>query len=779
MRSRILLLAFAASLIFQSGYIADAHAKYSGSGSSKKSFGVNALSTKPWLVSGGDVLIEIQVPRGVSAHDVRIFLNGKTDVTAAFGTVPDRRALRGLVTGLKLGDNTLKVKFKGKGRSRSSARLKLTNWPITGPIISGPHETPFYCQTEQFRLASGVIGETLGPPLDADCSVATRVDYLYKSNDGTLKVLADPSGPPPPDLVQTTTIEGNTVPYIVRLETGTINRAIYEIAFLHEPGTPLPDPFTTTSGWNGRLIYPQGGGCRRGWYIQGSDTSGVLIDEMLSRGYATAGASLNRYRNNCADILSSETTMMVKEHFVEQFGVPLYTLGWGSSGGSYQSHQTADNYPGIFDGIVIGRSFPEVGFATVNLLSDARLLKRYFDEANLLGAVSWTEEEQRVVSGFGVFASIANMDNGAARIDPVPNRLDGRLSAEFDNAVPMDVRYDPVTNPTGARPTVYDHAVNGYGRDPATGFARRPLDNVGIQYGLQALNEGQISTDQFLDLNENIGGLDNDANFITDRTTADLAATRLAYRGGRLTNGGGGLATTPIIDFRNYLDRRAGGDIHMRFHSFEMRDRLINANGHADNQVIVVVDTRFSCGFGSAFTCDNPALWEALDQMNEWLLDVQSDGRPLSAVEKVVANKPPGLVDACYTPDDPPVKIEVEQTYDGPGVCNQLYPSFPAPRMVAGGPLAGDVIKCKLKEVDPRDYSVMFTSGEWARLQAIFPDGVCDWIRPGVEQQSLAGTFLSYGPSPVNQLFDVLTGVERPSKHKKKRKGDDDDDDDD
>ncbi len=764
MRRAALSLALASAVVLSlgSGHEAEARSDRSrGKGPPDKTFTVETISTKAWLASGGDVLVDIRVPRNVPPHQVRVVLNDATDVTGAFRSVGDGRTLRGLVRGLDLGSNLLEVKSNGRGKGRPSASLEITNWPITGPIISGPHEEPFFCQTHQFELASGAIGETFTqvPVLDPNCSAPTRVDYLYKSTNGSLEVLTDPAGPLPGDVAMTTTNEGHTVPYVIRLETGVINRAIYEIAFLHQPGTPLPDPFNATPGWNGRLIYPQGGGCRRGWYIQGSDTSGVLIDEMLSRGYATAGASLNRYRNNCADILSSETTMMVKEHFVERFGVPQYTLGWGSSGGSYQSHQTGDNYPGIFDGIVIGRSFPEVGFATVNLLSDSRLLKRYFDEANALGLVPWSEEEQRVVSGFGVFDSIANMDNGAARIDPVPGRPD-RLSAEFDNAVPMEVRYDPVLNPTGARPTVYDHAVNGYGRDMPTGFARRPLDNVGIQYGLEALNEGAIGAGQFLDLNEKIGGFDIDANFIAERTRADIAATRLSYRGGRLTNGGGGLAEIPIVDFRNYLDLEPGGDIHMRFHSFEMRDRLIKANGHADNQVIIVVDTRFSCGFGSSFECDNPALWTVLDQMDRWLRDIQRDPGALRATDKVVANKPADLVDACYTPDATPVKIEEEQTFDGPGQCNQLYPSFPAPRMVAGGPLSGDVIKCELKPLDAADYAVAFTPMQWSRLQAIFPAGVCDWSRPGVEQQGLAGTFLSYGPSPVNQLFDVVTGQE-------------------
>jgi hypothetical protein len=450
---------------------------------------------------------------------------------------------------------------------------------------------------------------------------------------------------------------------------------------------------------------------------------------------------------------------MVKEHFVEAFGPPRFTIGWGSSGGSYQSHQTADNYPGLFDGIVVGRSFPEVAFDTVQLLSDSRLLKHYFDDANASGGVTWSEEQQRVVSGFGVFESIANMDNGAARMDPVAGRPD-RLSAEFDDVVPEDARYDPVTNPGGARATVYDHAVNGYGRDPANGFARRPLDNVGIQYGLAALNAGEISVDQFLALNEQIGGIDIDADFIPERTETDLLATRLAYRGGRLTSTGGGLAQTPIIDFRNYTDLNDGGDIHMRFHSFATRERLVNANGHADNQVIVVADPGSGCGFGSEFTCDNPPVWQSLDQMDRWLRSIGRDHRRLPLADKVVDNKPADAVDACWTPDEPPVRIVEPQTYDGPGECNDYYPSFPSPRIVAGGPLAGDVIKCELKPLDPADYQVRFSPQQRRRLRALFPDGVCDWSVPGVEQQPLAGTWLSLGPSPINQIFDVETGEE-------------------
>jgi hypothetical protein len=64
---------------------------------------------------------------------------------------------------------------------------------------------------------------------------------------------------------------------------------------------------------------------------------------------------------------------------------------------------------------------------------------------------------------------------------------------------------------------------------------------------------------------------------------------------------------------------------------------------------------------------------------------------------------------------------------------------------VAGAGVAADIVKCRLKPIDPRDYGVRFTAAETARLRAIFPAGVCDWAKPGVGQQPPAGTWLSFG----------------------------------
>ena len=324
---------------------------------------------------------------------------------------------------------------------------------------------------------------------------------------------------------------------------------------------------------------------------------------------------------------------------------------------------------------------------------------------------------------------------------PNVSRNAGRITVgEFcPDVLPEDRRYHPVDKPDGVRCDVYSHHVNVYGRDGDTGFARRPLDNVGVQYGLQALNDGVITTAQFLDLNERIGGYDGDGRFQPGRTEASEAAVRIAYETGRLTRDSGGLSTTPIIDYRAFSDDRENGDVHVRYHSFAMRARLVSANGHADNHVMLVEDDRYGL-----YSSESPVLREALHQMDRWLEALSDDTSADPRIDKVRRARPPDLVDACWSRDDDPAKV-AEPQVRGEGRCDQLYPAAPAPREVAGAPLAGDIVKCQLTPVDPSDYAVSFTPEEMDRLRGVFPDGVCDWSRPGVAQSPLRGTWLSFG----------------------------------
>jgi hypothetical protein len=696
-------------------------------------FRLQTLSTQSHLVTGGDVLVRVNAPRGAALSSMRVKLNG-ADVTAMFRPDAATQSLTGLVTGLALGNNIVEAHAAGNGGGNgnnnggngNSQRLVVTNYPITGPIVSGPHEVPFICQTAQFTLPT--TGGNLGPALDANCSVATRVDYVYSANGTSFKPL-DTAAPAPSDVANTTTNAGATVRFIVRVETGTVNRSIYQIAMLHDPYLePAPNWYTPSAGWNKKLIYTHGGGCQGGWYIQGASTGGVLSAAHLGRGFARASSSLNVFGNNCNDLLASESTLMVKERFIENYGVPKWTIGTGGSGGAYQSNQTADAYPGTFDGIITTSSFPDVTTGVITL-HDSRLLDVLFN-TTLPGV--YTVEQQKAISGYRQVAEIVFLSRSAGtsalRLDP---------TRVFNAAVPLALRYS-ATNPNGARATVYDHTVNVYG-ESSNGFARRPLDNVGVQYGLKALNDGAITADQFLQVNELIGGVDIDFKNTPQRTVADSGTMLRAYASGRVLNGGGGLKNIPIITQHGAGDPAVAGDIHLKFYSWSIRQRLIDQNGHAGNQII---------------TAPFNAKDDYFEQMNRWLDAVWADTSNKSLSKKVVANKPADVVDACW--DSAGNKIaETLATPWSAGMCNTLYPAGRTPNLVAGAPIEGSTIKCKLKKPQASDYAVAFTAAQWTKLGQIFPAGVCDWRKAGVEQTGELTTWASFGPSPKNLIFDI------------------------
>ena len=387
---------------------------------------------------------------------------GARDVTADFGPGRAPHTLVGLVTGLAIGRNTITV----TGPKGASASLEVTNYPITGPVFSGPWQQPFFCQTDAFTLPDGT---KLGPPLDASCSARTVVQYVYRSRDaepvpsgptpapaGAAAATAPPAFKPlpslaslPADVARTTTVTGDTVNFIVRVETGTMNRGIYQNAILHDPTVdPPPTPFAPPTGWNRRLIALHGTGCPGGWYIQGSAMGANILDvARLGQGYALFINTLNHPSNSCNAVVAGETTMMGKERFIETFGVPFYTISTGRSGGAYTSLQLADAFPGLFDGVSISSTFPDALSIALSGL-DARLLAHYFTVTNPSG---FTDAQKVAVSGYEGMTAFLDAANQSQRTDPVPDRVDlaGYQSARWNAAVPESTRYRPDRQPDG------------------------------------------------------------------------------------------------------------------------------------------------------------------------------------------------------------------------------------------------------------------------------------------------------------------------------------------
>jgi Tannase-like family of unknown function (DUF6351) len=206
-------------------------------------FQITTLSSRDDLISGDSALIRIDVPSLIPLTQVGVYLNS-VKITSAFKeTPPASHILLGLVKGLRRGDNSLLV--RDERNQSASSQLTLTNHATTGPILSGPHITPYECRTTQ---------NGLGAPLDADCSAAPKTSYYYRSTSKTFKLLTKPTGPRPADLVNTTTTDGRTVPYIVMVQAGTINRGVYRIAILDDPAQSSPGQWKPGPGWNGKLI---------------------------------------------------------------------------------------------------------------------------------------------------------------------------------------------------------------------------------------------------------------------------------------------------------------------------------------------------------------------------------------------------------------------------------------------------------------------------------------------------------------------------------------------
>ncbi len=615
---------------------------------------------------------------------------------------------------MDVGENTLIAKIKSP--KAAQANLKITSYPITGPILSGPHLTPYECRT----VESG-----LGEPLDADCSAKHKIEYFYRASNNSFKPLANPAGPRPPDLVNTTTNDGKTVPYIVRVDSGTINRSIYRIAILDDPN-PETAPINGDqgewrpgTGWNRKLAVSFGGGAGT-QYNQGVNQATNALNHLhLSRGFAFMISTelVNQLHGNA--VLQGEALMMLKEYFIERYGPPKWTVGNGGSGGAIQQLLITQIYPGLLDGLQPSLSYPDSSLHT----ADCGLLQNFWRKAD---PSVWTDAKKKAVEGY-TKGTCAAWERSFV---PVLKATNAR-GCGLNDASKI---YDPVKNPKGARCTMQEMRANIYGRDPKTGFARKPQDNVGLQYGLAALNDGAITIDEFLELNEKIGGNDIDGEFIPQRAAGDPIALRAIYASGLLNSGGGGLANVPILHWRPYTD--AIGDIHDRHRDLTIRARLERANGRSDNQVIWIGPPRERNQSGGV---DLSSL--SLDTMNKWLDAIAADPAPLST-DKVARHKPAEAVDACW--DAEGNKTTEKASFDGKGKCNTLYPVHSEPRMVAGAPLTNDINKCQLKPINFADYKVTFTDAQKARIKAIFAAGVCDYSKSGVGQEPIKGTYQRY-----------------------------------
>jgi hypothetical protein len=708
---------------------------------------IEVLSNRADLVSAGNALVAVDLPHGASSAGLKVMVGGR-DVSRVFARRPNGR-IEGLIEGMRAG-RSLVVATLRDGRG---AKVTITNHPNGGPVFSGPQVEPWTCQKSA---------------VNAKCDEPPKFAYLYKSTDPTTTDLQpyDPAHPPS-DVATTTTDGGASVPFIVREETGYEDRDRYRIEALYQPGRRW-SPWAPQRQWDNKLLITHGGSCHTSYgptdppwgnaALTGTPGIEDISTVALGRGFAVASTALDNSGANCNVALQAESIMMVKEHIVESYGELKYTIGEGCSGGSLAEQWMANAYPGLYDGLIATCTFPDAD-STAQQIFDYALLANYFGVPvsgtgtdPTLGPVpigtilnetlpqrGWTTAQAADVAGDGTanlpvswnWAFSAYSYFGLADPTACPSSLGSKA-------------YNSPTNPGGVRCGILDWQISLLGPRPPSvwdaeekrvgrGFAGIPVDNVGVQYGLDALEKGEISPAQFVDLNARIGGTDPDLRPRPQRLAADEPALANAYRTG-LIDEGDNLDRVPIINLAGPNDP---GLAHDTYRAFALRARLDRAHGTHANQVMWQ---------GPAPIIGDPVELNqtALDALDHWLTAIRADASHRSLPAKVIADKPADVRDQCSNGDGVVL-------HDG--ICgNAVVPVYGTPRTVAGEPITTDQNKCRLEPMRRADYKVTFTDAEWATLQKIFPAGVCAYSKPGVDQRPVV-PWLTYMNSQGHVIY--------------------------
>ncbi|NHZ81591.1 hypothetical protein F2P44_20255 [Massilia sp. CCM 8695] len=734
---------------------------------------LTVLSSAPQYVSGGDARIAVAVAG--DAHGKLLFrLNGQRidpPLTAA-GT-----RVEGVVSGLADGDNVLEVTYVNDSGRAVSDSLVLTNYPVTGPMFTGPQQQPFVCRTQESGLGQPLVDNQDGighpvfdaPGVDAPgvgapgtrvlgysryCAIKPQIHYFYHTGESFKPFDAATGYAKPPADLKTITLNGASVPFVVRVEAGTINRFAYTIAMLAPfAGRADAAPQFDTTAWNRKLVYWLRGGVGIGhqqgtaiWFSSGMrGIERQIISRVLAQGYAVANSSGNEAGVHYNMRLAEETAMMTKERFIEAVGQPAFTIGIGGSGGAVQQYLFAQNRPGLLDAGIPVQSYPDMVTQTIPV-ADCPLLEQYFsDEVALDPASAWkTWSRRALIEGSNASDTVVNPINDKPGSTECINGWQGAVPTVV-NPVYKDPRYELVAQNYGYPPDVFakvkwthwNDLAHIYGTD-SQGFAPNSIDNVGLQYGLGALLAGRIGKDEFLRINACVGSWKAPSQFVmwdsaadpfdarnmqrsatcrdpaglpAPRRAGELSAMHAAYTSGHVFTGQ--RLGIPMIDVRPYLEPVL--NMHNARQAFSVRARLLDANRAAANKQVIWFTTP---------AADQPAhVIDALGVLDRYL----STG-----------SAPAQFADACFDASGAVIAAGAS-VWDGilnqqpKGACSAAFPVYASPRMVAGDAVKGDIFKCKLKPVAAalRDgtypEAARFSARDKEWLERIFPQGVCDY----------------------------------------------------
>ena len=429
----------------------------------------------------------------------------------------------------------------------------------------------------------------------------------------------------------------------------------------------------------------------------------MLDNRQLSQGYAVSSASLTVLGTACNDVLSAETVAMVKEHIIEELGrAPVWTVGEGGSGGSIQQQMIAQNYPGLLDGLMPGASFPD---SSQPNYPDCRLLNAYFATAD---GQTLTDEQKIAIHGMADPNSCAALGAGA----DVVNATEG-----CDESVVGPLDLQPGHQPR-RRPL---HALGQHGQH----LRPRPGDRLRAPHARQRRRPvrprraaaGAITSKQFLDLNEAIGGYDNNGNLVAQRSVADPEALAIAYRTGRINQTAGGFTDVPMVDVRDYVDDEV--NVHQYLNTYIIRARLDRRARHLGQPGDVPrqgqrqhdrdARTRRSTRSAAGSMRSRPTPPTARSPRRSSPTSPPTPSTPAGSAASASTSRPRSAAPAIARPP----------TRRTASPCSR-----PASRSTRSSPSAS------CARPNSADYPAL-TADQQARLAAIFPNGVCDWSQAG------------------------------------------------
>ena len=400
---------------------------------------------------------------------------------------------------------------------------------------------------------------------------------------------------------------------------------------------------------------------------------------------------------------------------------------------------------------------------TINV-GDCELLERYFDSEFQQNPLSYWSDWLNRITVQGVNASqTAKIDKWSRSPAPKPgasecvNGWRGTVPAVFNPkwthsayAKVMALFKFPENVVNNVKWTHWDDLQDVYQGEESKPIANS-WDNVGIQYGLVALQNGEITKDLFLDLNACVGGWKhpsqmrkgdypwdktaNEEQFDAwdqanmnlslnckngepaPRTEGDISIMNISYDSGHVFTGD---INIPIIDVRWYLEPVL--DMHHSRASFESRARIKASKGHNDNHIIWFTECSQLDLVTLDWDCNYDPTGNALDVIDEWLEMRNQPNRELAQ------RKPKGAVDTCIAADGTTL-------YSGSDAWDGILDDKPF----------GDIFKCALMSIDEfslaNGYNAEFDDSEKQRLDKIFPSGVCDFSQPdvGLPLQKMVG----------------------------------------